>query len=166
MSRWKEQISEAVSIKAVRKAMEVAARDVLPTIGERIFEKGLASDSAVIGDYSAKPIYIEKSRSPRAAGVVKEKTFFFAGGYKEFKSKIGRGSKVNLKVFGRLQQDFLTPRKVDTANGVRYELKNEENAAKKTGAEDHFGKDIFTMTESERKHLVNTFAFEIKRPIT
>jgi hypothetical protein len=146
--------------------MEVAARDVLPEIADRVFDKGKATDGSLIGEYSTKPIYIEQSKSPRAAGERKAKTYFFKGGYREFKSKIGRGTKVNLKVFGRLQMDFLTPKKVNIANGVKYELKNDENVKKKVGAEDHFKKDIFNLTKEERITIVNTFAFEITRTLT
>lgn len=163
MSRWKEQIKERVSQAELRKAMEVAARDVLPEMADRIFEKGQATDLTPIGSYSTKPIYIEKTRSPRAAGIAKKKTYFFPGGYREFKSKIGRGEKVNLRVFGRLMMDFLTPKKVDTSKGVRYELKDEDNVKKKTGAEDRFQKPIFNLTKEERITIVNTVAFEITR---
>jgi hypothetical protein len=145
--------------------MEIAARDVLPDMADRIFNKGQATDGGPIGSYSTKPIYIEKTRSPRSAGVEKKSTYFFKGGYKEFKSRIGRGEKVNLKVFGRLQQDFLSPLKIDLPNGVRYELKNEENAKKKSGAEDHFARVIFNLTPEERSTIVRTVSFEITRDI-
>lgn len=160
---WKEQIRAQVSEAQLNRAIEVAARDVLPEIADRIFEKGQASDLSLIGQYSTKPIYIQKSKSPRKAGIEKKKTLFFKGGYKEFKQKIGRGEKVNLRVFNRLQLDFLSPRKVNLPNGVRYELKEEVNVKKKVGAEDRFKKPIFNLTKEERITVVNTVAFEITR---
>lgn len=162
---WKTDIEKALSMTNIRKAMETAARDILPVVSDRIFTKGLSSDGESIGEYSTKPIYISKKNSPLSAGEVKDKTYFFPGGYRQFKSEIGRGSEVNLKVFGRLQQDYLTPKRVDTSKGVKYELKEEKNIQKKAGAEDRFKVRIFDLNQSEREMVVDTFDFEIRRRI-
>ena len=163
---WKKAVEQQLQISELRKAMETAARDVLPDVARRVFTDGKASDGSAIGSYSTKPIYISKKNSPvQNAGEPKEKTLFFPGGYRQFKSDIGRGDGVNLKVFGRLQSDYLTPKKENTATGVRYDLKESPNAEKKAGAEKRFGKAIFDLTEKEKETVVNTVAFEVKRRI-
>lgn len=160
---WKVAVEQKISIDSIRQAMEVAGRGILPVVSKRVFTEGKATDGSLIGQYSTKPIYISKKNSPRNAGEDKGKTLFFPGGYREFKEKIGRGEKVNLKLFGRLQTDYLTPKKVDIPNGVRYELKETANIEKKAYAESHFGKDIFGLTESELKTVLRTIKFQISR---
>lgn len=163
---WKQEVEAAVSMESIRKAMETAARDILPVAAKRIFEEGLDSSGQKIGEYDTKKIYISRKNSPvQNAGIPKQKTLLFPGGYREFKSEIGRGTVVNLKVFGRLQSDYLTPKKVDKATGVAYLLKEEKNAQKKDGNEQRFRKDIFSLTAQEKKTVVDTVEFEILRRI-
>lgn len=165
MALWGEQIKRRLDAANVQKAMRIAAVDVLADAGERIFEKGLDSSDSQIGNYSTKPIYINKKDTPKKAGIEKEKTYFFPGGYKQFKQEIKGTSTVNLQVFGRLRNDYKTSREVVSGYDMRYELKDEENAEKKEYVEDHFGKDIFSLTKKEIETVTNTFNFEIVRII-
>lgn len=162
---WKTAVENQLKIEELRKAMETGARDILPDVADRVFTQGKATDGSDIGSYSTKPIYISKKNSPRSAGIVKKKTLFFPGGYKEFKGAIGRGEDVNLKVFGRLQSDYLTPLKKDTLKGLSFELKEAVNAEKKEGNEKRFGKDIFNLNQVEKDRVVNTISFEVARRI-
>jgi hypothetical protein len=162
---WKQAVEQQLQIENLRKAMETGARDILPDVARRVFTDGKATDGSDIGAYSTKPIYISKKNSPRSAGIVKKKTLFFPGGYKQFKSDIGRGDEVNLKVFGRLQTDYLTPLKKDTPEGLSFELKEAANAEKKEGNEKRFGKDIFNLNQTEKDKVTNTISFEVARRI-
>jgi hypothetical protein len=162
---WKQAVEQQLQIEELRKAMETGARDILPDVARRVFTDGKASDGSDIGSYSTKSIYISKKNSPRSAGIVKKKTLFFPGGYKEFKGAIGRGDEVNLKVFGRLQTDYLTPLKKDTPKGLTFEVKETVNAQKIDGNEKRFGKDIFSLTQAEKDKVVNTINFEVARRI-
>lgn len=98
-------------------------RTVTQTITEqadRIFSDGLDSKGAPIGRYSAKPMYVNtKDASPRKiqgkgkTGRTKFKngkplkSTYFAGGYKEFKMRVGRGNKFNLFLFGNFNRAYL-----------------------------------------------------------
>jgi len=162
---WKTAVERALSKKSIEDAMETAARDILPDVSDRIFTQGKSTSGDPIGEYSEDPIYISKNNSPRAAGIPKEKTYFFPGGYKEFKREIGRGETVNWKVFGRLQQDYLTPKKVSTTSGVQYRLKEEKNIDKKDGLEDKYKIPVFDLSKTERDRVAQTVNFEIARRI-
>ncbi len=152
-----EEIQQAISDENIVNAMRAAARDILPVAGKRIFDDGLDSDNGVIGEYSTKPISISSRSTPRGQGG------YFPGGYREFKQSIGRGAKVNLKLFGRLQQDYLTSKEVVSGTNIKYELKESENVDKKDYAEDHFNKEIFSLTSEEENTVRKTFEFEIRR---
>lgn len=147
------------------RAIRVAGRDIVADAGDRIFVQGKASNNRDIGTYSTKPIYISKKNSPRKAGIEKESSYFFPGGYKQFKEAIGRGEKVNLRLFGSLQRDFLNPAEHTSGNSVTFSLKQEENIKKKGWAEEHFEKDIFNLAKKEEKVLVKTFEFELAKMI-
>lgn len=162
---WKDAVENQLRIENLRKAMETGARDILPESARRIFTDGKASDGSDIGNYSTNPIYISKKNSPRNAGEVKEKTLFFPGGYKQFKTDIGRGEDVNLRVFGRLQSDYLTPKKEDSPKGLIFSLKEDKNVKKKSGNEKRFSKDIFSLTKEEKEKVANTISFEVARRI-
>lgn len=165
MSKFVDDIRDAISMENIRNAMRTAARDVLPDAADRIFTKGLDSDNADIGQYSTNPIYISKKNSPRNAGRDTGKSLFFPGGYKEFKEAIGRGSRVNLKLFGRLQSDYLSSKEINTPLGIKYDLKEQDNIDKKEWSEEHFGKDIFSLTTAEEQTVQRVFQFELIRRI-
>ena len=98
-------------------------RTVTQTITEqadRIFTDGLDAKGAPIGRYSAKPMYVNTTdASPRKIqGKGKTgktrfkngkplKSTYFAGGYREFKMKVGRGKKFNLFLFGNFNRAYL-----------------------------------------------------------
>ena len=162
---WKAAVEQQIRVESLRMAMETAARDILPDVARRIFTDGKSSDGSDIGQYSTRPIYIRKRDSPRAAGQDRGNTYFFPGGYRQFKVDIGRGERVTLRVFGRLQSDYLTPKKSETARGLTFSLKESENVKKKVHNEDHFGKDIFSLNTQERQKVVRTISFEVARRI-
>lgn len=118
-------------LNQIRKDLDVSAsfvKTVTQTITEqadRIFTDGADAQGAAIGRYSAKPTYINTTEaSPRKlAGKGKTgktkfkngkplKSTYFAGGYKEFKARVGRGNKFNLFLFGNFNRAYL-------ANAVR-----------------------------------------------
>lgn len=144
-------------------AVRVAAMDINPVSATRIFENGQDTNGQSIGEYSTKPIYISKKNSPRSAGEVKENSYFFPGGYKQFKEEIGRGSQVNLRLFGDLMRDFLTPKVTITRNVLKQEVKRQENVNKKAWMEEKYKKNIFGLTQKEEQILVKTFEFEMNK---
>lgn len=154
-----EEIQQAISNENIVNAMRTAARDILPVVADRIFTNGLDSDNSIIGEYSTNPINVAAKDAPSGGGG------YFPGGYREFKQSIGRGSKVNLKLFGRLQSDYLTSKEVVSGLNMKFELKDSFNADKKEWMEDHFNKDIFSLTTQETETVKETFAFELFRRI-
>lgn len=160
-----DDIKQRISTENVVIALRIATRDILPVAGKRIFVTGHDAAGTKIGDYSTKPIYISKKNSPRVAGRDTGKSLFFPGGYKQFKTAIGRGPDVNLRLFGRLEKDYLTSK--ETVNGTRitYSLKAKANADKMEFAEKHFNTDITSLTASEEKKLKEVFTFELLKRI-
>jgi hypothetical protein len=163
MSLWGESIARRLTEQTVQDAMRTAAIDVLADASDRIFEKGLDSSNDTIGQYSTKPIYISKKNSPKKAGIEKKSTYYFPGGYKQFKSEIKGTSKVNLQVFGRLRNSYKASKEVVSGYSLKYELNSEESAQKKEWVEENFNKDIFSLTKDEIKTVQKTFQFELIR---
>ena len=161
-----EEIQQAIKTENIVDAMRAASRSTLRESGNRIFDEGLDSTGNKIGEYSTKPIYISKKDSPRNAGEDKGKSLFFPGGYKQFKGAIGRGEKVNLKLFGRLQTDYVTSQETTTGTTITYSLKDPDNVAKKDYAEDHFKTKIWDLTKTEEKNLEKRFYFELRKRIS
>lgn len=133
--------------------------------GERIFTKGQKDSGAKIGSYSTKPTTINSKQSPvklkdnvfvpfnqRQRNATGKRGYFgqyFAGGYKQFKSTIGRGSRVNLKLFGDLEKDFNTSLSWNGKTWVEG-TKRRNNTIKLESAEDKYG-SVFGFTKKERK---------------
>src|ERR1035437_1410696 len=95
------------------------AQGLLSSNLRRIHNDGKDVNNVSIGSYSIKPIYINPKRSPKSFtpegkepghNVNNRKTKYFAAGYRQFKTVIGKGSKVNLQLFGTLMADFQTQR--------------------------------------------------------
>lgn len=106
--------------------VRIAATTQLSMMQTRIHEEGKAADGGDIGQYSSKPLYVSKEANPgksfgRPLGKVNKagkqyskfqggkkkgqdhKSRYFAGGYKEYRSAIGRRSdKVDLSLSGQL----------------------------------------------------------------
>ncbi len=79
----------------------------------RIHNDGQDVNGRTIGHYSTKPFYMNPKRSPRGFapqgknGAKNRKTRYFSGGYKQFRSVIGRpNNKVDLQLSGGLLHDF------------------------------------------------------------
>lgn len=131
---------------AEREIMFKVARVINSDKSERIFTRGLNQNGRAIGQYSTKPIRISSRNSPRNLG---GKTKYFAGGYKAFKVSIGRGARVNLRLFGNLQNDYvssLTYKNKEWQEGV----KRQENKDKIQSIQNKYG-TLFNFTKTEEK---------------
>ncbi len=145
---------------------------------ERITEKGLDANGAQIGKYSTKPIYVNPETAPRKFATVgkhgenvfrfgikksqKHKTGYFAGGYDEFKTVIGRNiGSVNLFLTGLMRDEFVL---IETQEGWGLGWLNNEITVRALALEIKYGKQIFSaITESERQELIDIIKFEISR---
>lgn len=148
-------------------------------MSRRIHSDGKNSNDADIGRYSTKPIYVsvatnvgrsfgrpigKTGKSKYASGKKKgqdHKSRYFAGGYSEFKTAIGRNrlGKVNLSLSGQIANQFSV---IATSNGYGLGWSNTEMQDRAAALEKKYGQDSFkvwALTESEQK-LSNEIAQE------
>jgi hypothetical protein len=147
----------------------------------RIFEDGLNSKGSDIGEYSTKRTVINSSQSPKSFAndtfvpfkaakrqATGKKGFFgkeFEGGYKQFKGFIGRGTRVNLRLFGELMRDAASAFLVKEADGITYKLKRQSNAKKKEWMEAKYGA-IFNLTAKEREQYTTCLKNAVLKRLT
>lgn len=120
----------------------IAATTVLAGYKQRIFSQGQDSKNSKIGTYGTKPISISKKNQARQTG----KTYF-AGGYAEYKSAIGRNpGYVNLRNTDQMMMDLGLIR-----NGVIFSFgfQNNINGDKSVWMEKKYDKEIFNATQQE-----------------
>lgn len=146
--------------------LEIAVFETARMQANRIFNDGKDSLNTKIGNYNtSKPIYVNPKNSPKKfptkgkLGNTKKKngepykTSYFTS-YKQFRSAIGRATdKVNLQLFGQLQNDFVTGIKKISNSEYVQTLKQQINFSKARGQEKHFGKPIFSLTKSEIEYF-------------
>ena len=177
----------------------VAGKQLEAEIGRRIFLKGKDSSGAAIGVYSTRPFYINpsarlfdllpkfKKSKPRLTPIGKNgqkvfkngkphKTAYLAGGYAEFRTKVGRQPSAKLQKLGGI-----------TAGGVNLNLTGSMatnlglNFSKKSVSlgftsnaeyqkalynERHFRTKIFAASKSERQNFVTNANREFLRLVT
>jgi len=145
----------------------------------RITNEGKASDGGNIGSYSTTPIYVSKDQTPKSFGRPLGKEFkgkrrskfasgkhqgqdhksrYFEGGYKQFKTAIGRNilGTVNLSLTGQMMNSLaLFP----TSKGWGLGWQNVEFSDRAQMFERKYGKPIFSLSPRERKAVIK----EIKR---
>lgn len=134
-----------------------AINSVLAAQKKRIFQQGKASDDSKIGTYSTKKISISKKQQAKNTG----KTTF-KGGYREYKSLIGKGSSfVNLRNTDQTMMDLSTQVVGNNEFGIGFT--NEFNADKAEWNEEKYNKPIFNTTVEEDNLFVKVFEFEINK---
>lgn len=169
LGRLKKEFSPTNMDKMVREiAMNVYASNL-----RRVHNEGKAV-SGNIGKYSTKPLYV----NPAKAGVRQfskkgktgktvfkngkpHKTGYFSG-YGSFKSAIGFSTTVNMEVTGRLRADWVILR-----SGSTYQIGFQSSYGKKIseGNEDHFGKQIWGVTDDDRRintQIINRYLAKLK----
>lgn len=153
-------------LKAQERAFKLAVFDAHKEMGVRIFINGQDANDKQIGQYnSTNPIYVNPKNSPRKfpTGKLKNgnprKTKRF-NSYRDFRAAVGRKvDKVNLNLFGNLQNNFITGLR-KSKNGYESILTNQENVGKSLGAEQHFGTKIFQLSQAERQQFFETIKRE------
>lgn len=110
------------------KWQRIAALTVFAKHKPRIFERGLAADGSKIGNYKD-------------------------GAYKKKRAQKGREtSYVNLEMFGSMKKDY----QVTKTGIVGFGFSNKTESDKAEWNEDRYGKDIFELTEEERRLYTQT----------
>lgn len=155
--------------------LAVAVTNVNSQQTDRIFVRGAATNGT-IGKYSTKPIYISNKQSPkklRPKGKTGKTKFangqrhvsaYFAGGYKEFRGQVGRvNSFVNLNLTASLRNDFATPPVRVSTHKYNAGVRKKSSSKKLQGAESHFNKRIFGLTDFENDLLLDTIIEEFRK---
>lgn len=163
----------AVGGDAYDAVMRICASTAHADISKRIFEKGLAADGSKIGEYSTNPIYVSSENSTKKLAASgknstkptfkngnQRKSRYFAGGYNQFKTEIGRNKlgSVNLFLSGQLANQFAI---VKTSRGYGLGWSNTEMFERVGHLEKKYGKKIFAMTEDELKNAQSVAESEL-----
>lgn len=133
-----------------------AVNTVMASQKKRIFQDGKASNESSIGQYSTNPISISRKNQAKNTG----KTYF-KGGYREYKSLLGKGTNVNLRNTDQMMIDLGSSIVGRGEYGIGFN--NELNGKKAGWNEEHFGKDIFITSDREDEQFVNVFQYEINK---
>lgn len=166
-------INALEQLKKGSEGYDSTLREVATTMrGEltrRIHSEGKNSANATIGEYSTKPIYVsvnnnvgrsfgrpigKTGRSKFESGKKKgqdHKSRYFAGGYKEYKTAIGRNrlGTVNLSLSGQLANQFSV---IATSNGYGLGWNNTEMFERAGHLEKKYGQGskVWALTEDEK----------------
>ena len=148
-------------------ALIFAAESTQDAMSERIFEnqENIAGNKATSSDYSTKEIWVEPLTLPRNAGsaIGKRgtpiKTRYFAGGWADVKSQVGRP---NYELNGILKSDFNSALVRTNNLKVNLTLKNAENFGKVKGLDKKYGR-TFGVNNTEREIFRDVLAFEINQ---
>lgn len=152
-------ISELNQITKTDRAMRTALNTVLAEQKRRIFADGNDADNSQIGTYSTNPTSIARKDQAKNTG----KTYF-AGGYAEYKTLIGRNpGKVILRNTDQMMMDY----GVLVLGGDKYGLgfTNDENGDKSEWLEEKYKKDIFAESDFEGEIVENVLYQELNRII-
>jgi hypothetical protein len=122
---------------------------------KRIFQDGLDANGAPIKpEYSTKPIYIGPMQTPTA-----DDAGYYKGGYKAFKSKLGRGKMVLFRLFNQMYLESIVNPELKISNtgfviatGMTYNAGNPKG--KVDGLLDKYG-DAFKFSDAERKEFTD-----------
>lgn len=120
----------------------IAASTVLASYKQRIFAQGQDAKNSKIGTYGTKPISISKKNQARQTG----KTYF-AGGYAEYKTAIGRNpGYVNLRNTDQMMMDLGL---IKNGPNFAFGFQNNLNGDKSVWMESKYDKEIFTASQQE-----------------
>jgi hypothetical protein len=166
LSERLEILSEVVNNdNTARRISQVAAIQVIAEYKQRIFLNGLDSSGSAIGQYSVNPFYINPLTLTTVAadGVIPEgkngqkvfkngnphKTKYLTQGYKQLRQLTDRNSEtVDLNFSGSLFESIKVTES-GTVSAITYT--NDELAGIMETNEARFGKDISTVSETERE---------------
>lgn len=169
-----EKLTELQSGELGNNLLREVATTQLAEMKVRIFEQGKDDNESSIGQYSTKPIYVNPNNSPKKftpkgkTGKTKfangelHKTRYFAQGYKDFKSEIGRNTlgTVNLS----LSRDFQNKMTIiATSKGWGIGWLEDEKYKRALHFQQKYKKIIFGQTEKEKlitKEVIDSFLNE------
>ena len=154
IAQFRKKLNDIASEVNNQKLYVGAASAVGREVAKRIFQDGISSDGGPITPaYSTNSIYVSADASPRASAAGS-----YEGGYGEFKRAIGRGSNVNLFLFGFFNRAYLAsvvnPEVKVGRYGVTFSLGANTSTVNSEGKIDGLlerYEDAFKFTKSERE---------------
>lgn len=159
MDEFSVMISELNQIAKTDRAMRTALNSVLAEQKRRIFSQGNDANNSQIGTYSTKPTSIARKDQAKQTG----KTYF-AGGYAEYKTLIGRNpGKVILRNTDQMMMDYGVMVLGNDKYGLGFQ--NDENGDKSEWMEDKYQKDIFAESDFEGEIVENVLHQELNQII-
>lgn len=159
---WAKQVRGRLNNINTQDSLRVAARTVLPMMRTRIFDNGKTPSGADIGTYSRTPLYIaleEMSKTSVGRSTRGGKSKYFPGGYAQYKSALGAKG-FNLRNFGVMMRDFLTPLEIADGTRLVFRFKEQRN-------EDISNKypQAFGFSPDERQRFNRIFTAELTKRI-
>lgn len=154
---YDEVINTINHILNSEKIIVITLSSVLAGQKKRIFQQGKDADGSQIGTYSTKPISISRKNQSRNTG----KTYF-RGGYREYKSLIGKGSSfVNLRNTDQMNMDYGLH--VLGKNEYGMGFNNSFNFDKSEWNEEKYKKEIFAQSDEDDRTFEAVFQFELDK---
>lgn len=156
-ANYNELIDDVNKVLQMNAVYVAATNTVLAAQKRRIFQDGKAANESQIGTYGTKPISIARDKQAKNTG----KTYF-KGGYREYKSLVGKGASfVNLRNTDQMMFDLGTTVVSPKEFGIGFN--NELNGNKVTWMEDKYNKDIFATSDKEDELFLNVVNFELNK---
>lgn len=150
-------INQVRRMQNTERIMVATLSTVLAGQKQRIFQRGKDANGGKIGNYSTKPISIARKNQSRQTG----KTYF-RGGYKEYKSLIGKGSStVNLRNTDQMMMDYGI--QIISRNEYGLGFTNQFNFNKSEWNEERFDKEIFAESNEDARTFDRVFQYELNR---
>lgn len=149
--------SQLNRLRQTDKIMVATLSTVFSVHKRRIYQSGKDANGGSIGQYSTKPISISRKNQSRQTG----KTYF-KGGYREYKSLIGKGSgTVNLRNTDQEMMDYGL--RILGKNEYGFGFTNDFNFKKSNWNEEHFDKEIFAESAEDERTFDRVFQFELNK---
>lgn len=150
-------IAQVNKLRQTDRIMVATLTTVFAGHKKRIYQQGKDANGGKIGQYSTKPTSISRKNQSRNTG----KTYF-KGGYREYKSLIGKGSAfVNLRNTDQEMMDYGV--RIIGKNKYGFGFNNEFNFKKSNWNEEHFDKEIFAESQEDARTFDRVFQYELNR---
>jgi len=170
-SQYSKQLTELyglVSGDLAKDTIAVSGRELLFAIKQRVTKQGKGSNENSIGQYSTKPIYVEKQKFVKKGsfkrvgkyGERTKRTMYLPEGYKELRDIQGlRTDVVNLKYSGSMVNDYQS---LQVSQHVYLGIMSEKNAKKYEGLTMKYG-NFYQATQQEKEEYIARTNFLLNR---
>ncbi|ADX66962.1 Uncharacterised protein [Weeksella virosa] len=161
LKKIRVEATDIMSIPIFQKIAEQTER----SMKIRIFENGKATNNSEIGKYSEKPMRVSQNQFINKSNFIPtgrgKKTAEMKGGYKELRQKQGlKSDTVNLEYTGELRHSISAKAH---SHGFKIGFTNRKNSKKAKHLEYKYKKNVFQLTEPEKKQITKAITEESKK---